>query len=76
MIKTLSKIGWEGGRSTSIWIMSLDILGFFWRLPLRISEMQILQRYTANTSQISKLQDVENFQKGRFIDPVLNKDVL
>ena len=26
----LSKIGWEGGRSTSIWIMSLNILfGFF-----------------------------------------------
>ena len=31
----LSKIGWEGGRSTSIWIMSLNILFFlFWRLPL------------------------------------------
>ena len=29
----LSKIGWEGGGSTSIWIMSLNILGFF-RLPL------------------------------------------
>ena len=29
----LSKIGWEGGRSTSIWIMFLNIL-FFWRLPL------------------------------------------
>ena len=35
MIKTLkinlSKIGWEGGGrgSTSIWIMSLNILGFF-----------------------------------------------
>ena len=25
----LSKIGWEGGRSTSIWIMSLNILFFF-----------------------------------------------
>ena len=24
----LSKIGWEGGRSTSIWIMSLNILFF------------------------------------------------
>ena len=35
MINTLSKIGWEGGRSTSLWIMSLNILGFFWRLPLR-----------------------------------------
>ena len=30
----LSKIGWEGGRSTSIWIMSLNILFFFWRSPL------------------------------------------
>ena len=29
----LSKIGWEGGRSTSIWIMSLNIL-FFLRVPL------------------------------------------
>ena len=39
MINTLSKInmskiGWEGGGSTSIWIMSLNILLFFWRLPL------------------------------------------
>jgi len=31
----LSKIGWEGGRSTSIWIMSLNIL-FFLEYPLRI----------------------------------------
>ena len=30
----LSKIGWEGGRSTSIWIMSLNIL-FFFRVSLR-----------------------------------------
>ena len=30
----LSKIGWEGGGSTSIWIMSLSILGFFGRYPL------------------------------------------
>ena len=29
----LSKIGWEGGRSTSIWIMSLNILGFFLEYP-------------------------------------------
>ena len=28
MINTLSKIGWEGGWSTSILIMSLNILGF------------------------------------------------
>ena len=40
MINTLSKInlpkiGWEGGRSTSIWIMSLNILFFFLRVPLR-----------------------------------------
>ena len=25
----LSKIGWEGGGSTSIWIMSVNILFFF-----------------------------------------------
>ena len=31
----LSKIGWERGGSTSIWIMSLNILGFFWTLPRR-----------------------------------------
>ena len=34
--KIKSKIGWEGGGSTSIWIMSLNILVFFWRLPLRL----------------------------------------
>ena len=28
MIHTLSKIGWEGGRSTSIWIMSLNTVLF------------------------------------------------
>ena len=30
----LSKIGWEGGCSTSIWIMSLNILCFFLEYPL------------------------------------------
>ena len=30
----LLKIGWEGGGSTSIWIMSLNILGGFWTLSL------------------------------------------
>ena len=30
----LSKIGWEGGDSTSIWIMSLNILLFFLTPPL------------------------------------------
>ena len=29
----LSKIGWKGGRSTSIWIMSLNVL-FFLEHPL------------------------------------------
>ena len=32
-----SKIGWEGGGSTSIWIMSLNIMFFlflFFRVPL------------------------------------------
>ena len=31
----LSKIGWEGGRATSIWIMSLNILCFFRGYPKR-----------------------------------------
>ena len=31
----LSKIGWEGGRSTSVWIMSLNIL-LFLEYPLGI----------------------------------------
>ena len=30
----LSKIGWEGGGSTSIWIMSLNILFVFLEYPL------------------------------------------
>ena len=39
MINTLSKInllkiGWEGGGSTSIWIMSLNILGGVLTAPL------------------------------------------
>ena len=29
MINTLSKIGWEGGGSTSFWIMSVNILFVF-----------------------------------------------
>ena len=32
----LSKIGWKGGRSTSIWIMSLNILFFFGDHPLKL----------------------------------------
>ena len=32
--KNLSKIGWDGGGSTSIWIMSLNILLFFLEYPL------------------------------------------
>ena len=34
IIMTVSKIGWEGGGSTSIWIMSLNIQGGFWTLFL------------------------------------------
>ena len=34
MINTLSKIGWDGGGSTSIWIMSVNILFFFLTAPL------------------------------------------
>ena len=46
MIKTLlkinlSKIGWEGGRSTSIWIMSLNLLGFFLEITPKQTCMQV-----------------------------------
>ena len=34
MFNTMSKIGWEGGGSTSIWMMSLNILFFFGALPI------------------------------------------
>ena len=40
----LSKIGWEEGGSTSIWIMSLNILGGFWECPLAtVSSPLVLQ---------------------------------
>ena len=47
----LSKIGWEGGGSTSIWIMSLNILGGFLTLPLTNSNLaeflvQRTEKYT------------------------------
>ena len=47
MIKTLSKIylskiGLEGGGSTSIWVMSLDILFVFLRVPLSLEQVLIL----------------------------------
>ena len=32
----LSKIGWEGGGSTSIWIMSVNILFFFYGTPYKL----------------------------------------
>ena len=44
----LSKIVWEGGRSTSIWIMSLNIQVFF-RVPLR---KRILY-YTVKQSKVA-----------------------
>ena len=34
MINTLSKIGWEGGGSKSMWIMSVNVLLFFLTAPL------------------------------------------
>ena len=34
----LSKVGWEGGGSNSIWIMSLDILCLF-MIPLNVVEI-------------------------------------
>ena len=37
----LSKIGLEGGRSTSIWIMSLNILFVFFRVPLMIGDLDV-----------------------------------
>ena len=35
MMITLSKIGWDGGGSISIWIMPLNILFFLSEYPLR-----------------------------------------
>ena len=44
----LSKIGWEGGGSTSIWIMSLNILFFFFlTAPLRENYFYHWLTYTA-----------------------------
>ena len=39
----LSKIGWEGGRSTLIWIMSLNILLFFLERNLSNQIVSILE---------------------------------
>ena len=37
----LSKIGWEGGRSTSIWIMSLNILFVFFESTPKSEKFEI-----------------------------------
>ena len=46
----LSKIGWEGGRSTSIWIMSLNILFFFGDHPLSLYYVVFQCTYSFPTS--------------------------
>ena len=40
----LSKIGWEGGGSTSIWTMSLNYCVFFGRYPL--GDLEKVRHYT------------------------------
>ena len=45
MVNTVSKIGWEGGGSTSIWIMSGNILGFFWAAPLKYLNPKVLANH-------------------------------
>ena len=57
----LSKIGWEGGGSTSIWIMSVNILGFFWTAPLskqtcRNSMKEGGQKYTNHRKKKESLE--------------------
>ena len=51
IVSKMSKIWWEGGGSTSIWIMLLNILGFFFMLPLTNSNLaeflvQRTEKYT------------------------------
>ena len=41
----LSKIGWEGAGSTSIWIMSLNILVFFGDYPLPTGGKGVYNNY-------------------------------
>ena len=51
----LSKIGWEGGGSTSIWIMSLNILFFFFDgTPKEEESMRIPRAYGLKESEINE----------------------
>ena len=60
MIKTLSKIylskiGCEGGRSTSIWIMSLNILGFFLEITPEYVSIAACVRMSAHSAMATCL---------------------
>ena len=57
----LSKIGYEGGRSTSIWIMSTNILGFFWTLPLSFSFVFVANLWYFYPSTVSIADRVKCF---------------
>ena len=57
MIKTLSKInlskiGGEGGRSTSIWIMSLNILFFFLEITPYCYKVKLYLKQFQNNSYL------------------------
>ena len=60
----LSKIGWEGGRSTSIWIMSLNILFFFFESTPYIRSI-LEQSCTVWNSGLTEenVKDIERVQK-------------
>ena len=47
----LSKIGWEGSGSTSIWIMSLNILFVFLEYPLVVGKLAYAGQRLAQISQ-------------------------
>ena len=56
MINALLKIGWEGGGSTSIWIMSANTLLFFLTAPLRqfLLGAQNLKKSQCQTVKMSR----------------------
>ena len=51
MINTLSKIGWEGGGSTSIWMMSANILGGFFDGTPKVILAVVVMRKSLQASE-------------------------
>ena len=58
MINTASKIGWEGGGSKSIWIMSLNIRVFF---SGRLYSIFVKNNSQKNALRFVFVSTVENF---------------